>query len=133
MKKSIELNGKSAAAKALIQELADLLPNSTESGTITCRINFTANTGGEYEQQYTNCMKPLRLLCIALQRMGFQREGLEQMATDIAAMSEAEWAAAEEALAPAVEQMMERLGKPYIKKVAGRTTYPRVDGEATLV
>ena len=38
-----------------------------------------------------------------------------------------------EALAPAVEQMMERLGKPYIKKVAGRTTYPRVDGEATLV
>jgi len=28
--------------------------------------------------------------------------------------------------------MMERRGKPYIKKVSGRTTYPKVEGEATL-
>ena len=132
MKKSIALNAKSAAAKALIQELADLLPNSTESGEITATVRFTANTGCEYEQQYTNAMKPLRLLCIALQRMGFQRDGLEQMAADIAAMSEEDWAAAEEALSPAVTEMMERLGKPYIKKVSGRTTYPQVEGEATL-
>ena len=132
MKKSITLNAKSAAAKALIQELADLLPNSTESGEITATVRFTANTGVEYDQQFTNAMKPLRLLCIALQRMGFQRDGLEQMAADIAAMSEEDWAAAEEALSPAVTEMMERLGKPYTKKVAGRTTYPQVEGEATL-
>lgn len=132
MKKSIALNAKSAAAKALIQELADLLPNSTESGEITATVRFTANTGVEYDQQFTNAMKPLRLLCIALQRMGFQRDGLEQMAADIAAMSEEDWAAAEEALSPVVTEMMERLGKPYTKKVAGRTTYPQVEGEATL-
>jgi len=131
-KKKINLNAKSAAAKALIQELADLLPNSTESGEITATVRFTANTGCEYDQQFTNAMKPLRLLCIALKRMGFQRDGLEEMAADIAAMSEEEWAAAEEALSPAVTEMMERLGKPYIKKVAGRTTYPQVEGEATL-
>ena len=76
MKKSIALNAKSAAAKALIHELADLLPNSTESGEITATVRFTANTCCEYEQQFTNAMKPLRLLCIALQRMGFQRDGL---------------------------------------------------------
>lgn len=132
MKKSITLNAKSAAAKALIQELADLLPNSTESGEITATVRFTANTGVEYDQQFTNAMKPLRLLCIALQRMGFQRDGLEQMAADIAAMSEDEWEAAEAALSPAVTEMMERLGKPYIKTVAGRTTYPKVEGEAIL-
>lgn len=132
MKKSITLNAKSAAAKALIQELADLLPNSTESGEITATVRFTANTGVEYDQQFTNAMKPLRLLCIALQRMGFQRDGLEQMAADIAAMSEEDWAAAEDALSPVVTEMMERLGKPHIRKVAGRTTYPQVEGEATL-
>lgn len=131
-KKTITLNAKSAAAKAMIQEMANLLPNSTESGEITATIRFTANTGCEYEQQYTNCMKPLRLLCIALQRMGFQRDGLEQMAADIAAMPREEWEAAEAALSPTVEAMLERLGEPYIKKVAGRTTYPKVEGEATL-
>jgi hypothetical protein len=131
-KKSITLNAKSAAAKALIQELADLLPNSTETGEISATVRFTANTGIEYDQQFTNAMKPLRLLCIALQRMGFQRDGLEQMAADIAAMSEEEWEQAEEALAPAVTEMMERLGKPYIKRVTGRTTYPNIEGEATL-
>lgn len=130
--KTINLNAKSAAAKALIQELADLLPNTTESGTIRAEIRFTANTGCEYTQQYTNAMKPLRLLCIALQRMGFQRDGLERMATDIAAMSREEWERAEEDLSPAVTAILDRLGEQHIRKISGRTTYPRVEGTATL-
>lgn len=132
MDKTINITPKCAAAKALIQEIANLLPNTTESGTITCTVNFTANTGCEYEQQYTNAMKPLRLLCISLQRMGFQRDGLEQMATDIAAMSREEWERAEEELSPAVTAILDRLGEQHIRTVAGRTTYPRVEGSITL-